>query len=73
MDALLKALLHAATGEAVLIFPTTRTRDQLYANENIDGKPYLLLSVKYLVKDFVRLRCRMCKCLRIYTGRIGNW
>ena len=53
VDALLKALLHAATGEAVLIFPTTRTRDQLYANENIDGKPYLLLSVKYLVRKIL--------------------
>jgi SAM-dependent methyltransferase len=52
VDALLKALLDAATGEVVLIFPTTRTPDQLYANESIDGKLYLLLSVKYLVERF---------------------
>ena len=52
VDALVEALLDAANGEVALIFPTTRKPEQLYANENIEGKPYLLLSVNYLAERF---------------------
>lgn len=51
-DGLVKVLLDAATSEVALIFPTTRKPEQLYANESINGKPYLLLSVKHLAERF---------------------